>query len=108
MTADQRGGAGPDAEAVRERLRGIVRGLIERGVIPHSPGWTVTELAAAATRVRPALTPPLDGAAAVFSEIWYGLRPAHAADDQAMRSYAEGISTIVTDSTVVAGPKGAR
>jgi heme A synthase len=84
-----------------------VRGLIERGIIPHSPGWTVTELAAAATRVRPALTAPLGGAAMVFSEIWYGLRPAHADDDQAMRAYAEAISTIVADASAAAAAAAA-
>jgi hypothetical protein len=43
------------AEAIRERLRGMVRELIERGVLEHRPGWTVTELAAVAAGRRPAV-----------------------------------------------------
>jgi hypothetical protein len=97
LTADQLAAEGRYAEAVRERLRSIVRDLIERGVIPHSPGWTVTELAAAAVRVRPALVPPLGGAADIFSEIWYGLRPATAADDQAMRAHSDSVKAIVAE-----------
>jgi hypothetical protein len=92
VTADQLAAAGRYAEAVRERLRAVVRDLIERGVLPHSPGWTVTELAAAARRVRPPLAEPLSGGVAVFSEIWYGLRPATADDDAAMRGYADAIA----------------
>lgn len=96
LTADQLAAAGRYAEAVRERLRSIVRGLIERGVIPHSPGWTVTELAAHATRVRPELTSPLRAAADVFSGIWYGLRPATVDDDTAMRAHAATIADLLT------------
>ncbi len=92
VTADQLAAAGRYAEAVRERLRAVVRDLIERGVLPHSPGWTVTELAAAAGRVRPPLAEPLSAGVAVFSEIWYGLRPATADDDAAMRAYADAIA----------------
>jgi Domain of unknown function (DUF4129) len=89
LTADQLAAQGRYAEAVRERLRAMLRELIERGIIPFSPGWTVTELAAVARQSRPALAPPLHGAVDVFSEIWYGLRPARLDDDQAMRAHAE-------------------
>jgi Domain of unknown function (DUF4129) len=78
-----------------------VRGLIEAGVIPHSPGWTVTELAAAAGHFRPSLAPPLRAATGVFSEIWYGLRPAHASDDAAMREYATQIAQTLTEPVAV-------
>ena len=97
LTADQLAAAGRYAEAVRERLRAIVRDLIERAVIPHTPGWTVTELAAAAGRARPALSPPLRGAADVFSEIWYGLRPATLDDDIAMRAHAKAVKQVLAD-----------
>jgi Domain of unknown function (DUF4129) len=92
LTADQLAAAGRYAEAVRERLRAIVRDLIERGVLPHSPGWTVTELAAAAGRARPPLAAPLADGVSVFSEIWYGLRPATAGDDTAMRGHADALA----------------
>jgi uncharacterized protein DUF4129 len=95
MTADEFAAAGRYAEAVRERLRAIVRTLIERDLIPNSPGWTVTELAAAAGRARPALSPALRAATGVFSEIWYGLRPAHDSDDAAMRRCAGEISQLL-------------
>jgi hypothetical protein len=101
LTADQLAAAGRYAEAVRERLRAMVRLMIERGVIPFSPGWTVTELAAAAGRVQPSLTAPLGGAVAIFSEIWYGLRPARPEDDAAMRGHAEAVARSVPRSAPV-------
>jgi Domain of unknown function (DUF4129) len=89
LTADQLAAEGRFAEAVRERLRAMLRELIEVGIIPFSPGWTVLELATLARQSRPALAPPLLGAVGIFSEIWYGLRPARLEDDQAMRAHAE-------------------
>jgi len=91
LTADELAAAGRYAEAVRERLRAIVRELIDREVIEHRPGWTITELAAIAARARPATADPLRGAAMVFSDIWYGQRPATAGDDVAMRGYAASV-----------------
>jgi hypothetical protein len=102
LTADQLAEAGRYAEAVRERLRSIVRGLIEHGLIPFSPGWTVTELAAAATRIRPELAGPLDAAVGVFSAIWYGLRVATAADDREMRGHASDVSAILAAAPAAA------
>ncbi len=95
LSADQLAAAGRYKEAVRERLRAILRDLIERGILPPSPGWTVMELAATAARTRPALAAPMAGAAGVFAEIWYGLRPATAADDAAMRGHATAIAAAV-------------
>ena len=83
--ADRYAAEGRFAEAVRERLRAIVRDLVDRGVIQHRPGWTVTELAIAATAVRPAVDRPLTEATMIFSEIWYGQRPATAEHDARMR-----------------------
>jgi hypothetical protein len=83
--ADRYAAEGRFAEAVRERLRAIVRDLVDRGVIQHRPGWTVTELAIAATAVRPAVDRPLSEATTIFSEIWYGQRPATAEHDARMR-----------------------
>ena len=106
LTADELAAQGRYAEAVRERLRAIVRELIERGVIPHTPGWTVTELANAASRARPALAAPLGGAGGVFSEIWYGLRPATAEDDHAMRGYAEAVRATLAQPVAAAASGG--
>ncbi|MBO4205645.1 DUF4129 domain-containing protein [Micromonospora echinofusca] len=95
LNADQLAAAGRYAEAVRERLRAIVRDLVERQVLAPVPGWTVTELAAAAGRARPATAGPLRAASELFSDIWYGQRPATADDDRAMRELAEQVRTIL-------------
>lgn len=91
LGADELAAQGRYKEAVRERLRAIVRDLVERRVIEHHPGWTVTELATAAGHARPPCAAPLAAASEVFSRIWYGQFPATAADDAAMRRYAEQV-----------------
>jgi hypothetical protein len=91
LSADEYAAAGRFAEAVRERLRAIVRDLVEREVITHRPGWTVTELAGAAATAIPAAAAPLNAATAIFSEIWYGQRTATATDDRAMRAHASTV-----------------
>jgi uncharacterized protein DUF4129 len=90
--ADRLAAQGRYAEAVRERLRAMVRELIERGLLAHRPGWTITELAAAAAAVRPPIGPTLAEAARIFSEIWYGQRPATAEHDARMRALAAALS----------------
>jgi hypothetical protein len=101
--ADQLAAEGRYAEAVRERLRAIVRELIEREVIEHRPGWTVTELARAAGHAVPDAAGPLRAAGDTFSAIWYAEQPATGADDQAMRRYAESVH-----QTLMARPAAAR
>jgi Domain of unknown function (DUF4129) len=83
--ADRLAAQGRYAEAIRERLRAMVRHLVERGVIEDRPGWTVTELSAAAG------VAPLHEAAAVFSEVWYAQRPATAELDARMRVLGEQV-----------------
>lgn len=97
LSADELAAQGRYKEAVRERYRAIVRDLIERGVVDYRPGWTVTELAAMAARVRPATAPPLAGAGEIFSSIWYGQRDATAAHDAAMRVHADQIRVVLTE-----------
>jgi len=94
--ADRLAAEGRYAEAIRERLRGMVRQLIERGVLEHRPGWTVTELAAVAAGRRPAVAGPLNAAGALFSDIWYGDRPARAEHDARMRELARELSAALT------------
>ncbi|GAA0729687.1 DUF4129 domain-containing protein [Dactylosporangium roseum] len=86
--ADRLAAEGRFAEAVRERLRAIVRGLVERRILEHRPGMTVTELAHAAAAVVPAIDSPLRSATGIFSDIWYGERPATAEHDNRMRQLA--------------------
>jgi hypothetical protein len=100
LTADQLAAQGRFREAVRERLRAIVRDLVDRGVIDHRPGWTVTELAAAAGRAAPAVAAPLAAATELFSRIWYGQRPATASHDAAMREYASQLGAAVAGRPV--------
>lgn len=99
LSADELAAAGRFAEAVRERLRAILRALMERDLLPISPGWTVMELARAGGQARAELAQPLDAAAAVFSDIWYGLRPATAEDDAAMRAHAAAVTAVLADVT---------
>ncbi|HEY1177512.1 MAG TPA: DUF4129 domain-containing protein [Phytomonospora sp.] len=70
--------AGEHRLAVREWLRASIRELIDRELIDHRPGWTVTELAAAASAALPSAAGPVDEAARIFSDIWYGQREATA------------------------------
>ncbi|MGN9912066.1 DUF4129 domain-containing protein [Phytohabitans sp. LJ34] len=87
--ADRLAAQGRYAEAVRERLRAMVRELVDRQVVEHRPGWTVSELAGAAGRARPVVDAPLRAAGGVFSEVWYGERPAGAQHDQRMRELSD-------------------
>ena len=91
--ADRFAAEGRFAEAVRERLRAIVRGLVERRVLEHQPGMTVTELAHAAAVVVPAVDAPLRGATGIFSDIWYGEHPATADHDNRMRQLAAEVGS---------------
>lgn len=74
--ADRHAQAGRWAEAVRERLRAVVRSLEERGVLEPRPGRTADEVAADAGGALPELAEQLQRAAGVFDEIWYGGREA--------------------------------
>lgn len=93
--ADAYASAGRFAEAVRERLRAIVRELVDAGVVAAHPEWTITELARAAAAVEVALDPALSAAGTVFSDIWYGQRPGVAESDARMRAHDTEIHRIV-------------
>lgn len=80
--ADELAAGGQWAEAVRERLRALVRELELRGVLDRRPGRAAGEIATEAGTQVPALADGLRRAATVFNEVWYGGR---SADE---RSYA--------------------
>jgi hypothetical protein len=84
---------GQCADAVRERLRAVVRELEARGVVEPRPGRTADEVALEAGRVLPALATALRDGARLFDEVWYGGRPADAS------SYA---ALVALDDRVVA------
>lgn len=83
--ADRLAAEGRYAEAIRQRLRDVIRDLVAAGVLAPQPGWTAAELATLAAAQRPAVGAPLGAATELFSEIWYGARPAGAAQDDRMR-----------------------
>src|SRR5262249_52273092 len=101
--ADRYAAQGRYAEAVRERLRAIVRELVDAGAVGNRPGWTGTELARVAAAARPPVRPPLDAASLVFSDIWYGLRPAYAHHDERMREYAAQVHAALAAQPVGGG-----
>jgi hypothetical protein len=83
--ADRLAAEGRYAEAIRQRLRDTIRDLITAGIVAPQPGWTAAELAAVASAQRPAVAQPLGSATELFSEIWYGDRPAQQPQDDRMR-----------------------
>jgi hypothetical protein len=76
--AEQAAARGEWAEAVRERLRAVVRELEARGVIEPRPGRTAGEVARDGGAALPALSADLRRGATVFDEVWYGGRTADA------------------------------
>jgi hypothetical protein len=98
--ADAFAAQGRYAEAVRERLRAMIRELVDAGVITHRPALTILELSRTAARARPPMGPAVGGASRIFSDIWYGERPATADDDAAMREYAGAVRAQVRERAV--------
>lgn len=84
--ADRHAASGEWAEAVRERLRAVVRLLEERAVLDERPGRTADEAAAEAGRSLPGCASGLRRAARLFDDIWYGGRPAGPDADAALRA----------------------
>jgi Domain of unknown function (DUF4129) len=74
--AEAHAAAGAWAEAVRERLRAVVRSLEERAVLDERPGRTADEAATEGGRALPSCAAGLRAAAVLFDEVWYGGRPA--------------------------------
>lgn len=97
--ADRFAAQGRYAEAVRERLRTMIRDVAQHGVVTDRPGWTVTELADAAGQAAPAAHPALTEASGIFSEVWYGRRPARAGHDQRMRELADQLRATLGPTT---------
>jgi hypothetical protein len=83
--ADRYAAEGRFADAVRERMRAIVRELETRGVLEPRPGRTADEVAREAGSAVPAVAPDLLTAATVFDEVWFGGRAATAQADALLR-----------------------
>ncbi|MFI2640489.1 DUF4129 domain-containing protein [Streptomyces sp. NPDC018610] len=73
-------------QAVRERMRALVRALEERALLDARPGRTADEAAAEAGRTLPDHTDRLHAAARDFDDVTYGGR---SADEQAYRRIAD-------------------
>ncbi|MET7748797.1 DUF4129 domain-containing protein [Micromonospora sp. NPDC005367] len=93
--ADRLAAEGRYAEAVRERLRDMIRELAARQVVPAQPGLTVLEVGSTATRNRPHSGPPVVAASLIFSELWYAQRPATADHDRRMRELAAELHRVL-------------
>lgn len=106
--ADRYAAEGRYPEAVRERLRAIIRDLVDRGVVDHAPGATVVELANAATLARPALAEPVTRASGIFSDIWYGSLPATGEHDDRMRELTDTVGRTLASEPVVRASGGQR
>jgi hypothetical protein len=83
--AEEHAAAGRFAEAVRERMRAIVRELETRDVLDPRPGRTADEVAREGGAVVPTIAEDLRVAAGVFDEVWYGGREATPRSDALMR-----------------------
>lgn len=77
--ADEHEAAGRYAEAIRERLRAIVRDLEERVILEPRLGRTADEFAYEGGAALPDVADELQRAARTFDDVWYGSRPATAA-----------------------------
>jgi hypothetical protein len=71
--------AGAWAEAVRARLRAIVRDLEERDLVDARPGRTADEIARDAGAALPSVAGDLHSGARTFDDVWYGGRTADSA-----------------------------
>ena len=76
--AEQAAAEGRFADAVRERLRAVVRDLEARGALDPRPGRTAGEIARDGGAAVPAAADDLRHAAVLFDQIWYGGRDADA------------------------------
>ncbi|MEH1097747.1 DUF4129 domain-containing protein [Micromonospora sp. CPCC 205561] len=94
--ADRLAAEGRYAESVRERLRAMIRELDARRLVRPRPGMTVAEVVRAATEARPQVGPALGAAGEIFSELWYGQRPACVEHDRRMREHAADLDRVLT------------
>lgn len=102
--AEAHAAAGEWAEAVRERLRAVVRSLEERAVLEPRPGRTADEAAAEAGLSLPSCAGDLRSAARLFDEIWYGGRPAGRESYSALRDLDRAVrSARPAAATVTSG-----
>jgi hypothetical protein len=98
--AERFAAAGAWAEAVRSRLRAVVRDLEDRGLVDARPGRTADEVARDAGSRLPSAAADLRIGARIFDDIWYGGRTADAT------AYARMVA--IDAATSAARPSAAR
>jgi hypothetical protein len=89
--AEQHAARGEWAEAVRERLRAVVRSLEERAVLDERAGRTADEAATEGGLALPGCAAQLRDAARLFDDVWYGGRPAGPDEDARMRAVDDAV-----------------
>lgn len=97
LLADRLAAEGRYAEAIRQRLRDVVGDLTAAGVVAPLPGTTAAEVAGLAAARRPAVAAPLGDATDLFSEIWYGDRPALHSHDARMRAMTGEVRRLMAE-----------
>lgn len=75
-SAEDAAARGDFAEAVRERFRGIIRALEQRGLVEARSGRTAAEITADAGVLLPGCATGLREGARLFDDVHYGGRPA--------------------------------
>lgn len=98
--ADELAAAGTWDEAVSERMRALVRGAQERGLIDAHPGWTADEVAGEVGARVPEAREPLAVAARTFDEVRYGGRLGSAS---AYRTVADADDRVAVGTVVGPG-----
>lgn len=91
--AERFAAAGAWAEAVRARLRAVVRDLEERGLVDVRPGRTADEIAVDAGQALPSVSADLRTGARLFDDVWYGGRTADSATYARLVAVDEAVSS---------------
>ncbi|MPZ64026.1 MAG: DUF4129 domain-containing protein [Pseudonocardiaceae bacterium] len=103
--ADDHAARGEWADAIRERLRAIVRSLEERDLLEVRPGRTADEAAIEAGALLPSCDAGLREAALTFDDVWYGSRRATAAMDEQLRTVDADTAAARPSLPAVAGSR---
>ncbi len=103
--AEEHASAGRYAEAIRERMRAIVRDLEERAILEPRLGRTADEVAYEAGAVLADVATDLYRAARTFDDVWYGGRPATAAKAADLRDIDHRVARARAESRATAAPQ---
>lgn len=91
------------ALALRERMRALVKGLEERGLLDPRPGRTAAEASEEASAVLPGHIEALREATGRFERVWYGGQDATAEDQDMVRRLDERVRATRASAAPAAG-----